>query len=150
MPLDGKCPDCGEGLRPKARKCSCGWTQSTGYSSPSVNAMDLFRCAWEVNGQRCRYVGSVSHSTLGQGPWYCGGHSRSGGAIGQCIVEESQLAPLISYTAQAIVDASRDAYLNRPLPPIPKTPEGVRWGSGAFQHPADIVKQHMREPGEEG
>jgi hypothetical protein len=32
------------------------------------------RCDWNANGRRCRYPASISTSTMGGGPWYCGLH----------------------------------------------------------------------------
>lgn len=48
------------------------------------------RCQWEANGQQCGNLGTVSHSTLGGGPWYCWAHFNChDGAAGVQIVEES-------------------------------------------------------------
>lgn len=33
-------------------------------------------CSWLSNGERCRYPGSLGHTTRGDGRWYCRGHFR--------------------------------------------------------------------------
>lgn len=48
-------------------------------------------CAYESNGQHCRYPGAVSHGILGGGPWYCRIHIRDGGnAIARQALDHSQ------------------------------------------------------------
>ncbi len=48
-------------------------------------------CAYQANGLRCKYPGSISHGILGGGPWYCRIHIREGGnALAWQCLEHSQ------------------------------------------------------------
>ena len=49
-----------------------------------------YRCEWVSNSERCHYAGTISHSTLGSGPWYCHDHFRCNDALtGAAIVMRS-------------------------------------------------------------
>lgn len=146
MPLDGACPECGAGLRTNARKCACGWAPKQIAKTGAGLDLNRHRCAWDASGQRCRYPGTSSFGTLGDGPWYCSPHFRcSSGALGQAIVEESQALHFRDYTARTMYEAALEAYLARPMPGEANRPL-VR-GSSRFK---EAAPQRMREPGEEG
>lgn len=89
------CPDCGEDLNPRAKKCPCGWRVPEAESTApgrTVPALDLEYgwCAWRSNGERCREPGVVSLSTMGGGQWYCSEHARcTDPQVGGQIVDES-------------------------------------------------------------
>lgn len=51
------------------------------------------QCAWEADGRRCRYPGTLSHVTLASAdtPFYCGAHfDCSSPAFGAQVVEASE------------------------------------------------------------
>lgn len=57
-----------------------------------IEDIDLsrIRCAWQAGSTQCAHLGTVTHSTLGGGPWYCWEHfSCKDGAKGAQIVQES-------------------------------------------------------------
>jgi hypothetical protein len=90
------CPDCGDDIKPRARKCSCGWIVPTAaakagnHQTPPSIDVEYGWCAWRSGGERCRHPGTVAHSTLGGGPWYCGEHFTCRDPIvGGQIVDES-------------------------------------------------------------
>lgn len=128
------CPECGTALKPKASGCACGWKAAAkiGGDGAAFTNRDRFRCAWLSNGERCRYGGAFCPSTTDSSDFYCLGHSRClnnlDGATGQRIVEESieTYKQCPDYSAAAVYARSKEAYLNRPFPPYPPLPEGVR------------------------
>jgi hypothetical protein len=65
-----ECPQCGSEIG-KARYCGCGWKQ--GKADPQKSA-GVGNCAWLANGEQCHYPGTISHNTVGLGPWYCRFH----------------------------------------------------------------------------
>lgn len=88
------CPECGDDLRPTARRCMCGWTvpRADGAASAATSVVDLEYgwCAWRSGGERCRYPGVASSGTHGGGPWYCVGHHRlTDPMMGGHVVDES-------------------------------------------------------------
>jgi hypothetical protein len=63
-------------------------TESPGL--PTV-PKDRMRCCWESNGEQCHYPGTLSRTTLGDGPWYCRWHfDCNDPEFGQRIVEDSR------------------------------------------------------------
>lgn len=103
MPRD--CPRCGEGLSSSTCQ-SCGW----GTASKDAPVAD-FRCEWHSGGERCHYAGSMSESTVGGGPWYCGEHyfamqREHAQSVGADIVERSKQAephPVYSYERRKLM-----------------------------------------------
>ena len=48
-------------------------------------------CAYQANGLRCKFPGSISHGILGGGPWYCRIHIREvGNSLAWQCLEHSQ------------------------------------------------------------
>lgn len=64
------CPKC-KGILENDGTCSCGYgkRRNTG-SSKEVDRS----CPWNDHGLICGRIGSMSDSTLGDGPWYCSQH----------------------------------------------------------------------------
>lgn len=88
------CPECGTELTAWARHCKCGW----GRAKKPQAVIDPLRhqCAWEADGKRCRYPGTVGRSVNGSGPWFCRWHDDCADPVhGARLVEESQ-----SYTPE--------------------------------------------------
>ena len=113
--MSSECPECMRPLRPGATSCrACGWGTS---ESATVAADPLrFRCAWQANGDRCRYFGTVSGCTKGEGPWYCREHYGCAGQIeGASILERSrhEVGAGQRYDAAAYVVGARNGYLSR-------------------------------------
>ncbi len=82
------CPDCKEPLQAPFIACSvCPWME-TGVKRDAQPSR--YRCAYEFDGRRCRYRGSISVNTLGGGPWYCIGHFGDSGRAGIATLEESE------------------------------------------------------------
>lgn len=134
------CPDCGDVLRATAKRCKCGWKSAEARSESATKTADRDhqRCAWECNGERCRYVGTWSNSTVGGGPFYCRGHSVcTNGALGQRIVTESRdaFSAGFDYTPANLQRVAREAPLR--LPPRPEN--GVRLRG-------NVITKHIRAP----
>lgn len=52
---------------------------------------DKSQCCYESSGERCRYPGTMSLTTLGEGPWFCRWHfGCESGLFGERIVIESR------------------------------------------------------------
>jgi hypothetical protein len=72
-----QCGNCKEWIPKEDRTCpNCGVHQHIkrrGRGGGDHAEHDT-RCAWNINGERCRYPGTTSASTNGNGPWYCAGH----------------------------------------------------------------------------
>lgn len=91
------CPECGDDLRPNAKRCKCGWKVPraepdpvSGRSAPPPVDVEYGWCAWRSGGERCRNPGTMAHSTLGGGPWYCAAHfSCVDPIVGGQLVDES-------------------------------------------------------------
>jgi hypothetical protein len=102
-----ECPECSRFLPASAKSCpSCGY-QIEAEKSVKVDA-DHGRCEWRAGGVRCHYAGSMSDSTVGGGPWYCGAHmmaarhSEHPQEAGARIVQKSQDAvPTPNYSPDA-------------------------------------------------
>jgi hypothetical protein len=79
IPKDSKrCPECSTHIGVKRK------------SAPGSHPEHDTRCAWNINGDRCRYPGTISGSTNGGGPWYCSEHfSVSDVRTGAALVGES-------------------------------------------------------------
>lgn len=108
---DRHCPDCGDVMPAKAKRCACGW-QAIAETGAIVDRNHQ-RCAWESNGMRCRYIGTWSRSTLGGGPYFCRDHSGcEDGAFGHRILEESfERMPELDYTPENLWRIAREWYL---------------------------------------
>lgn len=106
------CPQCGTPV--DGPICgNCG-SREKGGRAGSGHDRNANRCAWNANGERCRYPGTLSHSTLGQGPWYCAGHSRcTEHGRGEQIIAASlrQWPDAGDYTTEALVALTRRQFL---------------------------------------
>lgn len=118
------CPECGDDLNPRARKCSCGWlvpaSARAGSSGSTASDARYGWCSWESNGQRCRYPGTVTRSTLGSDRWYCVGHATADDpVIAGRMVDESidDCGTSPDYSLGARLDAFRAAWAAMFPPP---------------------------------
>lgn len=113
--MSSECPECMRPLRPSATSCrSCGW--GTSENATVVADQQRFRCAWQANGDRCRYFGTISGDTKGAGPWYCREHYGCAGQIeGASILERSrhEVSSGQRYDAASCIAVSKAAYLLR-------------------------------------
>lgn len=66
------CPECGDNLHPRAISCACGW-RSKPRPKLSQSTFDQ-SCCWNDHGYVCGKPGVISHTTTGQGDWYCRKH----------------------------------------------------------------------------
>lgn len=72
------------------------------------------RCAWVANGERCRFVGTISHGQRGEGELFCREHFQpSNIAHAQRVLEESiKEVPIdYDYSSAAIVRRTLERYL---------------------------------------
>ena len=85
----------------------------TEVAAPSSD--DALRCQWFAEGDRCRYAGTASPSTVGGGPWYCIGHFFCDTAEhGRRIVDESaRLVVDCNHSPSAHVARSRRAFQDK-------------------------------------
>lgn len=87
---------------------------------PSEKQVD-HQCAYEIGGERCRYPGTMSLSTLGEGPWFCRWHFQCESPVmGEKVLQDSRSYrqldvkgyrnPEADIAAQkAVADANRSA-----------------------------------------
>lgn len=98
-----KCRHCGAENEEKAKTCDdCGRYMG---GSQSVSSFDPHhgRCAWESDGHRCHFAGTLADGNLGSDTWYCRGHyGLTDGTLGRLIVEDS-------YRSHPYPDFSLDA-----------------------------------------
>jgi hypothetical protein len=67
------CPECGTDHRNAIPKCGCGYVWGKLKKVESKDPLHLY-CAYESGSNRCRYLGTLSDSTNGGGPYYCSAH----------------------------------------------------------------------------
>jgi len=101
------CPDCGRDPRGKNK------------TRAAAQDATRFQCAYELNGVRCRYLGTFASSVHGAERWYCFGHWRnSTGAVAQLTAEESErFNHGGDYSAAEIIAATLTAYLEADFRP---------------------------------
>lgn len=107
---DRHCPECGEVISVRARKCSCGW-QAEKKQEPSRDN----RCSWLSNGMQCRYIGTWSDSTVGTGKWYCREHSYHREQEDAAAVVNRSMREVpdnFDYSTSALVKRARQHYLD--------------------------------------
>lgn len=89
------CPRCKAEHKASTPKCGCGYS----WAEKQAQAYDPYHhhCAYTTSdNRRCHYLGAVSKSTTGSGPWYCCAHSdvldegASGAKAGAQIVDQSR------------------------------------------------------------
>lgn len=68
-----RCPDCGDPLAQSGVCGSCGYGKVKAKGPPRDPSW--WQCSSTDRGQRCAKAGTVAHSTLGGGPWYCLAHA---------------------------------------------------------------------------
>jgi hypothetical protein len=144
------CPECGNALKARAKKCMCGWSKAPPPgSAPSANTVTVddsrpsgdpnhFRCPWESNGERCRYTASTSNEQGPQARFFCFGHAQcwdtGDGALGQRIVEESMrvIPDGGDYSASGMLAGARKASVDEMRSSLDRQHRGV---SGLAQVP---------------
>lgn len=68
------------------------------------------QCAFEANGERCRYPGTMSTTTLGEGPYFCRWHFQCESAVmGMAIIEDSRRYRPLDIRGYRHQDADRAA-----------------------------------------
>jgi hypothetical protein len=83
-----ECADCGAPLSPKATRCRCGWTSES--KAQKSHPLGYPQCAWEGDGSRCKYPGSMSSSGGEGAKYFCGSHfTCNDPSLGASIVRES-------------------------------------------------------------
>lgn len=85
------CPKCKAEHPATATYCGCGYRWPQEAQQSNIQA-DPYRhhCAYTTGGQRCHYLGTFGHSTMGGGDLYCRGHADCGNTtLGAEIVERS-------------------------------------------------------------
>ena len=72
------------------------------------------QCAYELDGQRCQYTGTLATTTLGDGPFFCRWHFECASpAVGEEIIRQSR-----DYkSSTSAVDQARARYLAGDPPP---------------------------------
>lgn len=73
MSKSNLCPECGNLLAARVKRCTCGWFQPE--KRAQVNADH--RCQYIIAQRRCPLPGTMCPYPYGNGPWYCSGHLRS-------------------------------------------------------------------------
>jgi hypothetical protein len=141
------CPECGNALKARAKKCMCGWSKAPPPSSAKTVTVDdsrpsgdpnHFRCPWESNGERCRYTASTSNEQGPQARFFCFGHAQcwdtGDGALGQRIVEESMrvIPDGGDYSASGMLAGARKASVDEMRSSLDRQHRGV---SGLAQVP---------------
>jgi hypothetical protein len=81
------CPDCSTWLAKNATSCRCGWESAP---KGKFHPLGYPQCAWEADGMRCKFPGSMTSSTQADDSckWFCSAHfncldPRAGGAVVQ-------------------------------------------------------------------
>src|SRR5438105_7962844 len=88
----------------------------------SVDGEQRYRCEWRADGDQCRYLGTISGGTRGEGPWYCSGHALTHDqALGAALVRRSiaDIPNGADYTARVLTDAARHSLPRYDLPSLP-------------------------------
>lgn len=81
----------------------------------SINATDPAhnRCAWESDGEQCRYVGSIAATTMGSERWYCIDHftavDQNDALLGRAALSASidKIPRGVDYSSSALGRAAR-------------------------------------------
>lgn len=97
------CPDCLTEHKPIVKRCGCGYAWPEKTESAYFDKMHGC-CEFNINGTRCHYPGTFTHSLNGSGPWLCSNHSKNMDNIEMCeqIVKESHKSiPRPDYSFQA-------------------------------------------------
>ena len=68
-----RCRECQQWIAASDMKCSCGFIPARVNECVQAD----HNCCYQLQGQRCKLPGSISHSTHANGTWYCSGHYRS-------------------------------------------------------------------------
>jgi hypothetical protein len=66
------CPECGNDLTARAKRCSCGWFKP----QARMPVVSDFRCEYTVSQRRCPLPGTLCPYPYGKGTWYCFKHWR--------------------------------------------------------------------------
>jgi hypothetical protein len=112
------CPSCKERLASPFITCAlCGWTEAGDRTNAE---RDRNRCAFDIIGRRCRYVGTIAENTHGNPPFYCRGHfSNRVGAVAMLTLEQSEAdtPATFDYSTRALVELTAEEYRKRVSPP---------------------------------
>ena len=68
------CPNCGNAMSDE--KCPCGYIPGEAKKRKTFDdGIDHRKsCSYEFRGEKCQRLGTMSHGTKGEGPWYCRDH----------------------------------------------------------------------------
>jgi hypothetical protein len=70
MTSRNSCPECGNTLSVRTKRCTCGWRKTEQQEAPRAD----HRCRYMVGERRCLLPGTISPNTHGSVTWYCRRH----------------------------------------------------------------------------